>query len=810
MADDENKKETKKANKKPANVLLRDCLLIILFAWICNGAAIYLINEYIEKGISKSYSEERQKISEMAVNVFNERFANLNQSLQSLTHHQALKTALTNKDSEALTAIAQQLSSTIEKTERLMFLPWGNTATADLDKEALALNNVELMLISKAGNGKASIDIHKSKDKHLISQSVFFKGSDNNIIGIALLQTDINYFKNSLQNSLKSNIGLSLKSAKKILLTIGSNHSNSKSFNTAIDGLTLNIAVPAKEDLSNKFFNVYLSLTLFTVMFSLLMFAFYFLTKQLLNQDIESVKQFTEGLKGLHAPQKPLLKIPTFNAVLDTFLSVHNINSSAVNEASNNDNKKTQSTEAPKSDALPDCEVKEIANFTSTHIFKQYDLRGDASKDFTKENCKLIGQAIGSHIKNHSSINNIAIGYDSRESSPKIANTLKESICSTGCNVIMLGEVITPMVYFAAHTLENCPSALMITGSHNGDDQNGIKILIDQKPFFGQHLTMLLERIQQANFTEGEGTSSEHDIKSSYIEKLQQSLPTKALNILLDDRFDLPKQLMVRALAKSECNIIYSQNKAASNPEQIEHLQKAVQQQDIDIAIAFDSDADRLIAIAPNGNIIAADQLAILFASEILNKKPESTIVHDVKCSKNLTKMIEQSGGTAIMHAAGHSNIKHKMQQSNAVFGVEFSGHFYFADDWFGFDDGLYAALRLLNVLSQYEQNTNDLLATLPPSFSSPEYYIEVINQDQQQQLIEQIKSTFAKQDVNLIDIDGIRVEFDAGWGLLRASNTEMAITLRFEAKTESLLAQIQGLFKSALKQTEIPLDIPF
>jgi len=316
----------------------------------------------------------------------------------------------------------------------------------------------------------------------------------------------------------------------------------------------------------------------------------------------------------------------------------------------------------------------------------------------------------------------------------------------------------------------------------------------------------LLKRIQQANFETGQGQSTKNDVSTSYNEEIAADIITaRGLKVVLDSSNGLAALMAESLLNENDCEVIKVD--AANN--QAETLSEAVKTQDADFGIGFDSDADRLLVISNSGSLVESDKLIMLFAQDISSRNPGSSIIYDVKCSRELSNIITQAGSRPIMHKTGHSNIKAKMLEAEGIFAGEFTGHFYFKDRWYGFDDGIYAAMRLAELVSSSNESLEERLATLPKTATSPEFVIPT-SEKSGQEIVDYIANAMEAQQGEKITIDGFRIEFEAGWGLVRASNTADAISLRFEAKNEEMLAKLQTLFKAGLQKADSTLAIPF
>ena len=439
-------------------------------------------------------------------------------------------------------------------------------------------------------------------------------------------------------------------------------------------------------------------------------------------------------------------------------------------------------------------------------IFREYDIRGVADRDLTDEASLSIGKAYGSYLKRLGK-NTISLARDSRVSSPRIHSFLLKGILSTGLNVIDIGLTTTPCLYFSIFHLKT-QGGLMITGSHNPPDQNGIKMCIDTSSLFGAQIQELKQMIEKSDFEQGTGKLEKKETLVQEYQKYIQSLFKfkKHLKVVFDCGNGMTG-LVAPALFKSfgfETIGLYPEvdghfpNHPAdpSEPKNLHDLIERVKKEKAQIGLAFDGDGDRVGVVDELGNIIPGDKLLILYARGVLKSHPGAVILGDVKCSNLLFADIKQHGGKPIMWKTGHSLIKTKMKQEHALLGGEMSGHMFFADRWFGFDSGIYGACRILEILDQTNEPLSKLLADVPKTYATPEIRVDCAD-DKKFGVVERTTKYFKDSKYQVIDIDGARVEFPDGWGLVRASNTQPVLVMRFEAASETRLGEIKQLTES-------------
>lgn len=452
-------------------------------------------------------------------------------------------------------------------------------------------------------------------------------------------------------------------------------------------------------------------------------------------------------------------------------------------------------------------------------IFKAYDIRGIVGKTVTPEIVEAIGHAIGSSAKSQG-LASIAIGRDGRLSGPELSQALARGIQKSGVDVIDVGMVATPVLYYAAHELCNY-SGVMVTGSHNPPEYNGFKIVLGGKTLAADMIQALRTRYENDDLTHGAGTYSQKDIRQTYLDRIVGDLKlTRPLKIVVDSGNGVAGDLAPELYRRLGCEVTElfcdvdgnfpNHHPDPSKPENLNDVIHALKTTDAEIGLAFDGDGDRLGVVTKAGQIIYPDRQLMLFAADVLSRNPNGKIIFDVKCTRNLALWIKQHGGEPIMWKTGHSFIKGKLKETNALLAGEMSGHFFIKERWYGFDDGLYAGARLLELLSK-EDDIEATLDALPDSLSTPELNIELQNEGENHALIAQLKDQAQFQDAEqIITIDGLRVEYADGFGLARASNTTPVIVMRFEADNDAAIKRIQQDFRQNILNARPDVTLPF
>ncbi len=451
------------------------------------------------------------------------------------------------------------------------------------------------------------------------------------------------------------------------------------------------------------------------------------------------------------------------------------------------------------------------------HIFRAYDIRGDAESELTDQLVANIARAIGT-IAGEMGEQSLIVGCDGRTSSPRIKSALVRAILETGRDVIDIGMVPTPLLYYATRHL-NCRSGVMITGSHNPADQNGLKIVLNQQTIAAGGINQVRDRVVAGTFSTGNGRMTREDIAPAYMEEVLHDIAIAVpLKIVIDASNGATSDIAPKLFEELGCEVqrlncqvdgrFPGHPPDTSNEDNLADLVRMVLEVRADFGVAFDGDGDRLAVVTPSGQIIRSDVLLMLFAQDVVSRNPGADVVFDVKCSRQLSKLITRHGGRPVLWKTGHAFMKEKMKETGALLGGEFSGHMFFGERWYGFDDGMYAAGRLAEILSTHGESLDEAIAKFPVTINTPEIIIPVAD-NYKFELIEKIINTadFSSGKVNTMD--GIRVDFSNGWGLVRASNTGPALTARFEADTQENLEIIQDEFRAqiALIDPEIKLN---
>lgn len=450
-------------------------------------------------------------------------------------------------------------------------------------------------------------------------------------------------------------------------------------------------------------------------------------------------------------------------------------------------------------------------------IFKAYDVRGIVERALTPEVTQLIGQAIGAEARDRS-VAAIAIGRDGRLSGPMLASALARGIQAAGVDVIDVGMVATPMLYFATYHLGTL-SGVSVTGSHNPPEYNGLKIMLAGETLAGEAIQALRHRIESGKLASGKGEYSTRDIREDYLQRITSDVKlARPLHVVVDCGNGVAGATAPELYRRLGCKVteLYCEvdgtfpnhHPDPSDPHNLEDVIRTLKTEG-DIGFAFDGDGDRLGVVTKSGKIIYPDRQLMLFAADVLKRNPGAEIIFDVKSTRNLYSWIRARGGRPMMWKTGHSFIKKKLQETGAPLAGEMSGHIFFKERWYGFDDGLYAGARLLEILSR-EQDIGATLEALPDSVNTPELHLKTA-EGENYTLIDKLKQTARFEGAQeLVTIDGLRVEYKDGFGLARPSNTTPVVVLRFEADDEQALKRIQDDFRRALLAVKPDAQLPF
>ncbi|HEB94470.1 MAG TPA: phosphomannomutase/phosphoglucomutase [Gammaproteobacteria bacterium] len=451
-------------------------------------------------------------------------------------------------------------------------------------------------------------------------------------------------------------------------------------------------------------------------------------------------------------------------------------------------------------------------------IFKAYDIRGIVDASLSTAAVYWIGRALGAEAEARGE-QHIYVARDGRLSGPKLIEALIRGLREAGRDVTDLGMVPTPVLYYAAYAL-GTGSGIMLTGSHNPPNYNGLKMVIGGTTLAGPDIQALRQRIESGDLTQGEGRFDSADVVPQYIERITSDIKlARPMKVIVDCGNGVAGVAAPQLLRALGCEVTElfcevdgnfpNHHPDPSQPENLEDLQRALRERHADIGLAFDGDGDRLGVVTPSGAVIWADRQMMLYARDVISRNPGAEIIYDIKCTSHLARVIEEAGGKPLMWKTGHSFVKAKLKETGDLLAGEMSGHIFFKERWYGFDDALYTAVRLLEILAADGRPADEIFNALPDSINTPELKLHTA-EGENHSLMERLQAAASFPDARITTIDGIRADFSDGFGLVRASNTTPCLVIRFEAEDEAGLARIQGEFRQLILSQAPEAELPF
>lgn len=451
------------------------------------------------------------------------------------------------------------------------------------------------------------------------------------------------------------------------------------------------------------------------------------------------------------------------------------------------------------------------------HIFRAYDIRGVVESDLTPDCVQRIGHALASLYPQSPMV---VIARDGRLSSPTLAKHLGEGLQSGGHAVIDIGQVPTPVLYYATHLLET-GAGVMVTGSHNPPEYNGLKIVMGGKTLYGDDIQSICLRTQDGPLPTASGSMRREQVLERYLARINGDIRlSRRLRIAIDCGNGVAGPAALKLFTRLGCEVtaLYCEVDGSfpnhhpdpSKPQNLQDLTRCVRDNGLDLGLAFDGDGDRLGVVDDRGKVLWPDRQMMLYARDMLSRHPGAQIIFDVKSSKNLRTVIEQAGGEALMWKTGHSLIKGKMAETGALLAGEMSGHIFFRERWYGFDDALYTAARLLEIIARQEAASSELFASLPDDPCTPEINVRLGQDGAQHRFMQAFSRQVHLPGAQISTVDGVRAEYPQGWGLVRASNTTPSLVIRFEAQTAHAMKDLQDAFREQLLKVDSGLELPF
>ncbi len=740
----------------------------------------------------------------------------------------AVREALAADSAAAIASAEQRLRDAFPEAVSLRLLPLSDMGTAERTENGLGLrNHIEVDLVRRASNGEeAGPEAYRIEEQWLISLATSGAATRDEELGrqtVLLVTLPQTFFRAALATGAGKPGELAIEQRY-----VGARSSNSTVIAgaAAITEDTARAAVPDTpwtllftpspsllSDLRSGVQAPLASLALLGLVAIAALLLVMLRYPALLRREVARTGSAAEHRTpfALRVPElmplaRELRKLTLRRARLDSAGSVPRVAPAAADPG-----------EAPQS-APALTSVSGQASSLPQHIFRAYDIRGRAEQELDDETVYRIGAAIGTMAEGLDE-QTLVLGYDGRASSGRIKSALEKALLQSGRDVIDIGLVPTPLVYFATHKLD-ARSGVMVTGSHNPAEYNGLKIVLQQQTLAEGGIDRIRSLALSGKFSRGNGHMIQQDIIPDYLDEVIGDIAiAMPLKIVIDAGNGATGHIAPMLFEELGCEVVQlycevdgrfpNHPPDTGNEDNLRDLAAAVTRESADFGIAFDGDGDRVAAVTGSGRIVRADTLLMLFAQDVVARNPGADVVYDVKCSNNLGQLITRLGGRGVLWKTGHALMKQKMVETGAILGGEFSGHMFFAERWFGFDDGMYAAGRLAEILSSGDSSLDELVDALPRAAGTPELILPVDESDKFR-LIQAFRDQARFPDGRVNDLDGVRVDFSHGWGLLRASNTSAALTARFEGSDEAALEDVMSVFREQMAAVHPDLDPGF
>jgi len=844
----------KKTMTKPsANLLQRQTLLTTALAWGCSlTATAYLALIVVPKHNDAVIHHSSETTLQQQASLLDSGLKRQAEQISYLATRHDLQDSVTTGDDNGRDLLATQLQFAVPSADSVIIVPLDKLGIAGLDQHNSKLrNNIEFDLVRAASQGETVAGEIYQQDGHWLVAQVTAIKNGTDVSGALLVRYQADLIHTWMQSVEKAGqLTLSLPRAgaePTIALQAGvaGDPARTVSRDIAIKNWKLEFT-PSPESVEQQTQPTlwfWLAGLLAPVVVTGWAFASQLQLQRAASHDAKALADYAEQLaQQSKKAQPPTLMLAPLDIVRDNLQTLMQKLAKAVPPAAtttpvatatgatgggkSRPGEAARKSDADTLDSLDDVlDLDNVLDLTGVDIpelnesiFREYDIRGVAARDLGDAVVYQIGLAIGSQAHQQGQ-ESVAVGYDGRHTSPAIVDALIRGLVASGRDVINIGLVPTPLLYFATHEL-GTQTGVMVTGSHNPPEYNGLKIVIAGETLFGDSIQQLKQRIQSQNYTQGHGSLSEQDVSTQYVNTIVSDVAVaQPLKVVIDCGNGAGGILAPRVLTELGCEVIPlfceidgsfpNHHPDPSVPANLDDLIDAVRREDADIGIALDGDADRIGVVSKKGNIILPDRLLMLFAQDVVSRNPGADVIFDVKCTRHLNSLISSYGGRPILWKSGHSNIKAKMQETGALLGGEFSGHIFFKERWFGFDDGIYSAARLIEILSTTDPDLENLLAQFPTSIATPEIHIAVA-EDRKFAVMENLARSLHFEEAKITQLDGIRADFPDGWGLVRASNTTPVLTMRFEAETAQAMQRIQQQFKQQMSAAENSLRFPF
>jgi phosphomannomutase / phosphoglucomutase len=836
------------------SILTVTAVLMILIA----GSGVFLTSKIV---VTNAKEEAALSAAKGIALTITRQIKLLDNTLDKMAQDPDVINAVANNKPDALKSIAAKLEKYYPVVRKIRLLPIGTIETDQTEVPHMGFGDLDMVKATFQENPLPAIQGDIGPDRHLAVTRRIMDG--NQAVGVILASLNFDFISQSLQEGAVADSYIEIRQGKLVLSAVGEKENvDEEDFNQLnVAGTSWELFYPDPN--SGSFGEILVILSFIIIPVLVVLFAFYTGYRQLsftLDQDLDWILQAFKDVM-IHRPKGSYpVSLHGMNALIGSMVRFNReVEIQGTSALTNPDDDfelegffdeigsdipvlpKTDKSTSPlaaeppfnteletpakeptklqpldKEDISP---VEPLRFDPKSAIFRAYDIRGIVGKTLTEEIVFDIGRALASEAK-ELGCQIVVIGRDGRNSSPILSEALSKGIISTGCEVLDIGMVPTPVLYFVVQHTEG-RTGVMITGSHNPSEYNGLKMMIKGDTLAGARIQQLKQRIDNKAYSTGKGSIEQNGMfESEYIGTLCDDIQvTRQLKIVLDCGNGVAGELAPAIFKTLGCEVVElfcevdgnfpNHHPDPSKPENLKDLINAVIQNNADVGIAFDGDGDRLGVVDSKGKIIWPDRQMMLFAKDVLAGKPGSEIIYDVKCSRHLPDQIVKYGGRPLMWKTGHSFMKAKIKETGAKLAGEMSGHIFFNDRWFGFDDALYSAARLLQILSEDSRSSSEVFASFPDSINTPEMNVELA-EGENFKFIEGMFAAAQFTGGKIIDIDGMRIDFSNGWGLVRASNTTPSLVVRFEADTKEALENIQAQFRDLMRAVKPDIKLPF
>ena len=849
----EKRKGNSDPDKAPAKVrghgigsFVRTLLLAIVFVLVLCGWLIYLLLE--QQQTSASITTAKIAATHLARNI-SEKIAFYSIALENFVKTNEVLNYFAEGDKADLRRQEEDFKRLLPNVERIQLLPpnWDEIGSNKVSGQSFAF--LDILHEAKKANRPTAAEIHKfaSKDRHIALAAAVRDQRSNEVIGLVHVQLPITLITNALKGWDNSAGWIEIQQVAGDMLVTPVASTNDAGTEAAAAGhlviegtiWQLSYGLPAAKWAPKNMILFWGVITFGVLALVGLLLALYQRLKSTLRHDQTRTIGMVEALisgKGVRAPQAGVAEL---QGTMDQLAGMGKKLSRQMKKATVSETLKEKTAFAPADDVTsPSLEIEvtladkvseravnakaagygELDDGIPHSIFRACDIRGVVGETLKPRVVFELARAIGSEAQARGQ-QALIVARDGRISSEQLFEPLCSGLRATNCTIIDIGMVPTPVLYFATHYLDT-DSGVMLTGSSNPPEYNGLKIILAGESLTEDAIQALLRRIEKQDLTRGEGDREEREMLNAYINKITEDIHlAHSLRVVADSGNGVAGICVPNLLRELGCEVIELNSEVdgsfpnhppdPGDPENLKSLINVVKERKADIGVAFDGDGDRLGVVDSRGSIIWPDRVLMLFARDVLSRQPGADMIYDVKSTRYLAGEILAAGGRPIMWKSGHSLMKAKMRETRSQLAGEMNGHIYFKDRWYGFDDGIYACARLLELLSLDPRNSAEVFAELPYGVVTPELQLP-LKEGQDSALMKRIKAVADFKEAKLNTIDGIRAEFEDGWGLVRASQTSPALRFRFEADNKKAVSRIQALFREQLLAIDEHLQLPF